>query len=69
MITSQNRGDHVIHHSLADSRNSDCELGLHQLGLFPGESRPGESRGIDQFFIPRSPGKILKIPRGKTNCF
>ena len=29
MITSQNRGDHVIHHSLADSSEiSDCELGL-----------------------------------------
>ena len=44
MITSQNRGDYVIHHPLADSSEiSDCELGL--------ETQPITSR----FCLPVTP--------------
>ena len=38
------------------------------LGVVPGESRPGESRGISKFGLPVPRGKLLPFPgekRGK----
>ena len=53
MITSQNRGDYVIHHPLADSSeiSDDCELGL----------RPNRSRHVFAFQSPPTFHQILQV--------